>query len=161
MTPCPNCGHVPTMQTTYCPQCGSTMPSGATAAPPPPTPPPTPGMQQQPGPAAQPPPGPGPQTMPPPGPAPSEQYFSASSAYDAGDHGMPPNAGVAIALAILCFFCCWPAAIGSLITAILGMNAGSAGDVPRAKTLIKTSYIISGVSIGLFMLLMIFYFCLG
>jgi len=74
---------------------------------------------------------------------------------------MPPNAGAAIALAVLCFFCCWPAAVGSLITAILGMNAGSAGDIPRAKTLIKWSYGISGISIGLFMLLMIFYFCLG
>ncbi len=31
MTPCPSCGHVPTMKTTFCPECGSPIPDEAPA----------------------------------------------------------------------------------------------------------------------------------
>ncbi len=173
MTPCPSCGHIPTMQTSFCPQCGATMPDeGDTAMP-----------ERQPAVDPQ---GPTvawradapdgdaepaqPTTSPPTSgaaAAPAAPYAGATAGETAGSGGVletdeePPNAIIPLILSFVCFMCCWPAAIGAMLTAIFAMTNAQSGNVATARTLTRVSYAISISAMVLFVIAMCGYFGLG
>ncbi|MEE2829454.1 MAG: CD225/dispanin family protein [Myxococcota bacterium] len=132
MASCPMCLNEVAAETTYCPHCGATLGAEAAAS-----------AAEEPAAAAP------PHAPPPPaagGPADSGE--AAGTASMAG--GDPPNHATALGLAIFTTLCCCiPGGIGALIFAFQAKTAIGNSDYEKAESKIKTSYIFSGISIVL------------
>jgi Interferon-induced transmembrane protein len=70
------------------------------------------------------------------------------------------NTTLPLVLGIVSIFCCWPAAIGSIILAVQASNALQIGDIEGARQKAKTSKTISFVVIGLWLAFWVVYFLL-